>query len=243
MLRAAEHINEHVPGGARVGAFNAGLLGYFARPMVINLDGLANNNVLRHSLAGKPMLDWVRKAKISYLVDAMPAGGWFGHPFAGYEILTVLPFTGHAPPGYVVARVTHVPYPQLGLESGAEGAGNISLLPWRPAGRLPAAQKAVRLEGAPAPDTLRVDLAGGYREMRCQVEWEPAGPAILLLTDGVLRRRLDPGSALPADAAWQVTLDLAGVQELRIQAVPAIGPGVTWLAGLEFVPVAAAPEP
>ena len=42
--RAAEWINDHTNDDARIGAFNAGIMGFFAHRMVINLDGAVNNS-------------------------------------------------------------------------------------------------------------------------------------------------------------------------------------------------------
>jgi hypothetical protein len=60
---------EHLPADARIGAWNAGQIGYFSQQTVVNLDGLANDadylEVLRHgSLAA-----YLRRERITYLVD------------------------------------------------------------------------------------------------------------------------------------------------------------------------------
>ncbi len=43
MFQAAMWMNEHLPPGAVIGVFNAGVQGYFSEHRVVNLDGLVNN--------------------------------------------------------------------------------------------------------------------------------------------------------------------------------------------------------
>jgi hypothetical protein len=63
-------INEHIPVYARIGAWNAGQLGYFSDRTVVNLDGLANDRAfLSHLKSGAPILDYLEKEGITYLVD------------------------------------------------------------------------------------------------------------------------------------------------------------------------------
>ncbi len=233
MLRAARHVNHHLPPDARVGAFNAGLLGYFAHRTVINLDGLANNEVLRHSLAGRPLLDYVRSAGITHMVDALPAGGWFGHPLAHYEVLEVLPFTGHHPPGYFIAAVRWAPYPPMLIEPAASG---VELMPWRPAGALPPAQKVLRLPASAAPGALHMELDGSYVQMRFRVEWEAGGPAVVMLADGEETLVLSPTTPGHEEGLEPAPLDLTGVARLRITTRPANSVGNAWLTDLRFEP-------
>jgi len=63
-------INEHIPMTARIGAWNAGQLGYFSDRTVVNLDGLANDRAfLSHLKSGAPLLDYLKEEDIKYLVD------------------------------------------------------------------------------------------------------------------------------------------------------------------------------
>jgi hypothetical protein len=63
-------IDEHVPADARIGAWNAGQLGYFLKQPVVNLDGLANDSAyLKRIESGVPLADYLRQERIEYLVD------------------------------------------------------------------------------------------------------------------------------------------------------------------------------
>jgi hypothetical protein len=85
---AAGWLNEHIPPGSKVGAWNSGLLGYFAAgPTVVNLDGLANspafvesvyrNDLLfRHGLSGENALwQYIQEQGIRYLADLQDLAG------------------------------------------------------------------------------------------------------------------------------------------------------------------------
>jgi len=76
-----EMIYTKVPSGEVVGAFNSGYLQYFTDRRVINLDGLANNEVLSYykSING---LEYFRRKDIRWLIDT-PAylAGLFGSYF------------------------------------------------------------------------------------------------------------------------------------------------------------------
>lgn len=55
---------------ARIGAWNAGILGYFSDLTIVNLDGLANDReFLRRLQSDAPIQEYLRKEQISYLID------------------------------------------------------------------------------------------------------------------------------------------------------------------------------
>jgi hypothetical protein len=87
--------------GERVGAFNAGLLGFRARVPVVNLDGLANDGIVGFDGS---LYDYARRERIVYVSDVMPEGGWFGSRDAHVEVVQTFPFE---PPfgAYYVAKV------------------------------------------------------------------------------------------------------------------------------------------
>jgi hypothetical protein len=51
-----------------VGAWNAGIIGYYAGGRVVNLDGLVNNEVYPYLIAGR-LRDYVVRKEIRYVVD------------------------------------------------------------------------------------------------------------------------------------------------------------------------------
>jgi hypothetical protein len=52
-----------------VGAWNAGLLGYFAGRPVTNLDGLVNDDILAYAKSGT-LAEYVRKRRLAYIIDS-----------------------------------------------------------------------------------------------------------------------------------------------------------------------------
>lgn len=69
---AAMWVNRNLPEDAVVGSWNAGVLGYFARRPVVNLDGLINNFGLLPYLEERRVAEYVRREGISYLSDLEP---------------------------------------------------------------------------------------------------------------------------------------------------------------------------
>jgi len=65
----ARALNSRIPSGARIGAWNSGLYGFFFhRGTVVNLDGVANNRVYPHIRSGT-VGRYCRSLGIGYLVD------------------------------------------------------------------------------------------------------------------------------------------------------------------------------
>jgi len=67
MLDAGRYLKEH-PLNGRVGAWNAGIIGYFAGGTVVNLDGLVNDAVIPFVRAGR-LEEYLEKQGIRYIVD------------------------------------------------------------------------------------------------------------------------------------------------------------------------------
>jgi hypothetical protein len=63
-------MREHLPPDARIGAWNAGQLGYFSDRTIVNLDGLANDlHYLRYLQNGIPVREYLMAENIDYLID------------------------------------------------------------------------------------------------------------------------------------------------------------------------------
>lgn len=69
ILRAATWINENVPEGARIGSWNAGVLGYYAERPVVNLDGLINNFELLEYMREDRLAEYIEDKQIEYVSD------------------------------------------------------------------------------------------------------------------------------------------------------------------------------
>jgi hypothetical protein len=67
-LEAALWLARHTEPDARVGAFNAGILSYFSRRTVVNLDGAVNADALR-ARDERRLLDYVLEKRLGYLAD------------------------------------------------------------------------------------------------------------------------------------------------------------------------------
>ena len=68
-LRAATLIRHGLAPHQRIGAFNAGILGYFSERPVVNLDGVVNSDAL-DALRHKRLYTYLEQHHIRYLVDA-----------------------------------------------------------------------------------------------------------------------------------------------------------------------------
>jgi len=64
----ADWINKNLPAGAKIGAFQSGIIGYFAQAQVINLDGVVNQDAFQ-ALKDKRMLEYIEKSGIQYVMD------------------------------------------------------------------------------------------------------------------------------------------------------------------------------
>lgn len=67
-IAAAQWLNLHTPTDTRVGAANAGIVGYYAERAVINLDGVVNESAFRARVRDE-IHRYVKEAGIDYLVD------------------------------------------------------------------------------------------------------------------------------------------------------------------------------
>lgn len=67
-LEGARWIRANLPPETRLGAFNAGILSYFSRRTVVNLDGAVNADAYRARRAGR-MMDYILARQLDYLVD------------------------------------------------------------------------------------------------------------------------------------------------------------------------------
>jgi hypothetical protein len=69
-MQTAEWIRRNLPQDARIGAWNAGVIGYFSDRTIINLDGMANDkSYLDFLRSGEPIANYLQKENIQYLCD------------------------------------------------------------------------------------------------------------------------------------------------------------------------------
>jgi hypothetical protein len=68
MYRAAFWTAANTPPGAVIGAFNAGLQGFYSGRTVVNLDGVTDRDALR-AIEEKRLLSYINRRDVRYLVD------------------------------------------------------------------------------------------------------------------------------------------------------------------------------
>jgi hypothetical protein len=71
-LEAARWIERNTPEDARIGSFNAGVIGYFSDRVVVNLDGVVNADAFE-ALRDCRVYQYVRHMRLSHVVDQVSA--------------------------------------------------------------------------------------------------------------------------------------------------------------------------
>jgi len=99
MRRMADVINQDIPPGERVGAYNSGLWQYLSDQKVINLDGLVNNEVLAY-YKQKKGLDYLRHREIKWMVDFPLFFTRIFGPYLGAEAESSLAYVAEVPDPY-----------------------------------------------------------------------------------------------------------------------------------------------
>lgn len=90
-------------GKKKVAAYSAGALGFVLNDRVVNLDGLANNNVAIRIISGVPVSSYLAQTKPDFYIDIVNS-----HPTANnvsLERLHVLPFSAYG--GYQISRFVY----------------------------------------------------------------------------------------------------------------------------------------
>ena len=67
MLQAGQYLQQQPPDG-RVGAWNAGIIGYYQGGWIVNLDGLVNNDIYDYAVRNR-VPDYLDEQRICYIVD------------------------------------------------------------------------------------------------------------------------------------------------------------------------------
>jgi len=93
MLDAALWLERNTSPGDVVGAFNAGILGYYSGRAVVNLDGAINNAAYR-ALKERKLAALMQEARMKWLVDFAPATisqfePFFGRPLVKHLVKTI----------------------------------------------------------------------------------------------------------------------------------------------------------
>jgi hypothetical protein len=94
MLEAARWLGRNTDPDARIGSFNAGIIGYFSERTVINLDGVVNEGAYKARRDGR-LLEYMCSKQIRYLVDVEAADLWLSagcgeHPSLSLRLVTTI---------------------------------------------------------------------------------------------------------------------------------------------------------
>ncbi len=109
IYQATIWVNKNLPDDSMIGAFNAGIAGYYSDYPVINLDGLVNNVVL-DSMLRYELWDYINEQGISHFTD----GGY-------YFLKSYYPFLGIEDPLSEMNELANFPIP------GVTKAGSVSV--------------------------------------------------------------------------------------------------------------------
>jgi hypothetical protein len=91
----------------KIGSWNAGLLGFLSGASVVNLDGLANDDVVTFLEGGGSMGDYLQRERVQLLVDARPKGEPLWIDDVPLTVVHITPWVGRPDlePGWFVLRV------------------------------------------------------------------------------------------------------------------------------------------
>ncbi|MBZ0111354.1 MAG: hypothetical protein K8J08_02730 [Thermoanaerobaculia bacterium] len=210
--------------GSYYGAYNAGLASVVLGGRVVNLDGLANDDIIgRRRSRGWNLLNYLEANRVETIVDVIFPGGFFGKHFAYYRVVDVVPFELLPTPGYYVVQVTDEPFPDLTLEppSSAE------IFYGRPSGSAEACRD--RIVSLLDQSEIVLSLRQDYRKLQAWVRLDRQAIGVASKeTQWVLEAILDGASlgqwSVNDSRGFDMLLDVSGGRELRLVAVSPILP-------------------
>lgn len=103
-LSVVPWIEANIPGDARLGSFQSGVLSYFAPQICINLDGVVNHDALL-AMRQRRLWQYIRAQRIDYLVDWSVCLNRYLRPTAGVDPVPLEPVFTTMP--MKVYRVLH----------------------------------------------------------------------------------------------------------------------------------------
>lgn len=70
-FEGTQWMNEHLPSSAVIGSSDSGVVAYFSRHSVVNLDGLANSDQFFAAVRNQSVEAWMKRENIHYLANSM----------------------------------------------------------------------------------------------------------------------------------------------------------------------------
>ena len=233
--------NEQLAPEARIGSYNAGLVGFLSHSTVINFDGLANDDIVAARGRGRTLLEYAQENEIEFLIDPLRPTGWFGNPFDRVALVDAVPFhfdalAGQAGyyDGYFLLRLVDERFPDFEPTLRASG---VEVVPWLdsdPLGRGPA-WRCFRLTPSEGVAPLLV-----FRTLRSFERMEFfAGIPGVVANGGELVVRDEVGRELHRStphAPQHWTIDCAGADLLRVTLEPGreLPAPSLWLTNVAF---------
>ena len=201
----SERANERLPDGSRIASANAGAVAYWSRHRVVNVDGLANDDIVEARNNGVSLYDYALAKKLEYLIDVPIREGWFGtNSLDRLEILDGLPFRAREPQGLCLFKRSERRFPDWDLKGDEAKA-----IPW--AARDPLGSEGARRRcfAVPRSGALVFHPGGHFSRLRVRAG-AVDGPARLVVTGdkSVLFSET-------LDARRVCTISIAGVAELK----------------------------
>jgi hypothetical protein len=89
MLRAAQWAKAALPDDTVIGAFNAGIMGWFSARRTLNLDGVVSDPAFE-AIRRKSLLEFVRRQDIQYVIDWQSSVERTYAPFFETEYISAL---------------------------------------------------------------------------------------------------------------------------------------------------------
>lgn len=191
---ATELANTVLPSGARVGAWNAGVVGWFSRHRVTNLDGLANDDVVLARRSGVPVFEYMKQNRLDYFIDVLPPRGWFGtNVLDRVELLAKVPCRIEGYDGIYLGKVVDERFPDF--EESPTGCMMVVpiLDPGPEVGSKPRARNFRCVPDAAGPAaTIRFFTGAHWQELQCEALCDGEGE-LEVRCDGesVFRKTID----------------------------------------------------
>jgi len=112
MAEAAVAVSQ-LPSSVTVAARDTGLLGFLLERPIVNLDGLANDEILEAQRTRMTLEQYARSRGITHVLGPLTEGRLFGAPFSGYEVVRRFDFDFPSKgDGYYLVKLTSVSFPE-----------------------------------------------------------------------------------------------------------------------------------
>jgi hypothetical protein len=222
----------HLPVDARLGAWNAGILGFLSGGRVVNLDGLANETAANAILAHRSHWDSAREMGVDHVLDVLPVNGWFGtNRFDRLDLLHAIGSVQDPLDGGVVARLTGDRFPDFEPLASAPGVEVWTVVCPHPFRATPRAFACFHLLPQPgeAGSSVHFNRGGAGGEMRAWLRTRSARVVVAFDGDTVAEATPDSG-----DVELRLALGDTNVVSVTALAQGGTASAEAWLTDVSF---------